>query len=97
MAKKKKENTLSYMQMPLPEGRKYSKMTKISLGGLNRRYTVDSGSLTMESNISTHEFPYLTPSPKHTQVFSQYENPIDMYGFDDFLLVVFQVMRISFV
>ena len=78
------------MQMPLPEGRKYSKMTKISLGGLNKRYTVDSGSLTMESNISTQEHPYLTPSPKHQAVFSQYEKPIDMFGFDDFLVVVYE-------
>lgn len=90
MAKNKKENTLSYLQMPLPEGRKYSKMTKVAFGGLNKRNTIDSGSLSAESNISTQEFPYLTPSPKHMAVFKKYEKPIDMFGFGDFLLVVYE-------
>ena len=36
MAKKKTENTLSYLQMPLPQGGKYSKMTKVAFGGLNK-------------------------------------------------------------
>ena len=90
MAKKKNENTLSYMQMPLPEGGKSSRMVKIDFGGLNKRNTVDSGSLSAESNISTQEYPYLTPSPKHTAVYGEYKKPIDMFGFGDFLLVVYE-------
>ena len=94
MAKKKKENTLSYLQMPLPEGGKYSKMTKVAFGGLNKRYTLDSGDLSMESNISTNEYPYLTPScRKELYKDGYYVNnakyPIGMAAFDDFLVVVY--------
>ena len=89
MAKKKTENTLSYLQMPLPQGGKYSKMTKVAFGGLNKRYTIDSGDLSMECNISTNEYPYLTPSSKKTPVYDTYKNPTSMFAFDDFLVVVY--------
>ena len=91
MAKKKKENTLSYLQMPLPEGGKYSKMTKVSFGGLNKRYTMDSGALTKESNISTNAYPYLTPSTKAEAITEEYERPISMFAFDDFILVIYDL------
>jgi hypothetical protein len=90
MAKKKKENTLSYLQMPLPSGGRYSKMTKVAFGGLNKRYTLDSGDLSMEKNISTSEYPYLTPSNARESILSDYSNPISMFAFDDFLLVVYR-------
>ena len=90
MAKKKKEETLSYLQMPLPSGGKYSKMTKVSFGGLNKRHTLDSGSLTMERNISTNEYPYLTPSELKIAVSDTYSNPISMFAFDDFLIVIYR-------
>ena len=93
MAKKKNENTLQYLQMPLPEGRKYSKMTKVSFGGLNKRYTIDSGSLTYESNISTNEYPYLTPSERQISVLNKYTDAISMFAFDDFLIVVYRVFE----
>ena len=93
MAKNKKENTLQYLQMPLPEGGRYSKMTKVSFGGLNKRMTLDSGSLTMENNISTAEYPYLTPSEQRILVKDDYcDNgalPISMFAFDNFLIVVY--------
>ena len=94
MANKKKENTLSYLQMPLPEGGKYSKMTKVAFGGLNKRYTLDSGDLSMESNISTNEYPYLTPSCirepfKDGYYVDNAKYPISMAAFDDFLIVVY--------
>ena len=90
MAKKKKENTLQYLQMPLPTGSKYSKMTKISFGGLNKRYTIDSGELSMVNNISTSEYPYLTPSELKKPVIEGYSNPISLFAFDDFLMVVYR-------
>lgn len=90
MAKKEK-NELSYLQMPLPQGRAYSKMTKRSWSGLNYRQTIDTGALSMENNISTLEAPYLTPSPKRSVYKKTYEHPIDMFGFDDFLLVLYRV------
>lgn len=90
MAKKKKENTLSYLQMPLPEGSRYSKMTKVAFGGLNKRYTLDSGDLSMENNISTKEYPYLIPSELKKALINEYSNPISMFAFDDFLIVVYR-------
>ena len=88
--KKKNENTLQYLQMPLPSGRRYSKMTKVAFGGLNKRYTLDSGELSMEQNISTKECPYLTPSEQRNAVLNKYTNPISMFAFDDFLIVVYR-------
>lgn len=95
MAKKKNEDTLQYLQMPLPSGGKYSKMTKVAFGGLNKRYTLDSGDLSMESNISTNEYPYLTPSEKKKVVVAYDEDskPLSMFAFDDFLIVVYRKNR----
>lgn len=87
---KKNENKLSYLQMPLPESRKYYKMIKRTWNGLNYRQTIDTGSLSAEHNISTLEAPYLVPSQKHTSVTAGYAHPISMFGFDDFLLVIYR-------
>ena len=87
---KKKENKLSYLQMPLPEGRKVYKMAKRSWSGLNYRQVIDTGALSMENNISTLEVPYLTPSQKKLPYTDVYSNPISMFGFDDFLLVIYR-------
>lgn len=87
---KKNENKLSYLQMPTPGGKKYYKMTKRSFGGLNYRQTIDTGALSMENNISTLEEPYLVPSQKRIKISKTYPNPIGMFGFDDFLLVIYR-------
>lgn len=108
---KKKEKQLSYLQMPLPEGRKYYKMTKLSWSGLNKRQTIDTGNLSMEQNISTAEAPYLTPSEKPFDILSwigysdiyKYDptsskpvKPICMYSVDDVLLVVYEEKGVTF-
>ena len=87
---KKTENKLSYLQMPLPESGKYSKMTKVAFGGLNNRYTIDSGELSKEINISTNEYPYITPSNRKREILSGYEKPISMFAFDDFIVVIYR-------
>ena len=92
MAKKKNEDTLQYLQMPLPSGGKYSKMTKVAFGGLNKRYTLDSGDLSMERNISTLEAPCIVPSHSLEYIY-HYDTdtrPIGLFGFDDFLVSVFR-------
>jgi hypothetical protein len=89
MAKKKDENKLTYLQMPLPRGRKYYKMTKRSWGALNYRQTIDTGALSMESNISTLEAPYLVPSERRKRQ-SAYAHPLSMFGFDNFLIVIYR-------
>ena len=75
MAKKKKENTLTYLQMPLPQSVKASKMTKVAFGGLNKRYTLDSGEFSMEKNISSSEYPYLVPSESRRAEFDTDTKP----------------------
>ena len=98
--KKKSENALSYLQMPLPEGRKYYKMTKRSWSGLNYRQVIDSGALSMERNISTKEAPYLVPSEEFvipnivknnkTKEDVDYSKPISMFGIGDYLVVLYR-------
>ncbi len=100
---KKKENALTYLQSPIPEGQKYYKSTKVSFSGLNKRHTIDTGMLSYEKNISTAEAPYLTPSPK-PMLIADYVNGtdggdfynkigkgniLDIYGFDGFLIVLY--------
>lgn len=86
----KKKNELTYMQLPLPQGRRSYTMTKRSWSGLNKRQTIDTGELSKESNISTAEAPYLTPSQKPIAISDYYTHPISMFGFDDFLLVIYR-------
>lgn len=100
----KKENKLTYLQMPLPNGRKSYRMTKRSWSGLNYRQKIDTGALSMEYNISTLEAPYLTPSPKwaeqtytyvadHEKSTTYGENGttlLGIFGFNDFLLVIYR-------
>jgi hypothetical protein len=104
MAKKKKENTLQYLQMPLPESARYSKMTKRSWSGLNYRQKIDTGALSMENNISTIEAPYLVPSQRIIpQWWSDTANPdavIGLFGVDDILIVIYREqtnIKISYV
>ena len=61
---KKKEEGLSYLQMPLPQGQKKGKVTKLDWSGLNYRNTKDTGEISKELNISTHSAPFLTPSDR---------------------------------
>ena len=82
-------------------------MVKRSWSGLNKRQVIDTGMLSMESNISTAETPYLTPSAKWQEqsftyagsgeIVSKYYvdgiHPISLFGFDDFLLVIYRKDR----
>ncbi len=92
----KKKNELTYLQSPIPEGQKYYKSTKLSFSGLNRRHTLDTGVLSYEKNISTVEAPYLTPSSVPTRLQTRLEtfnsDIIDVFGFDDFLVVILRVI-----
>lgn len=76
---KKKEQELTYLQLPLPEGQKRTARTKIDWSGLNYRQTLDTGVLSYEKNISTAEAPYLTPSQKPVLV----KDYGDVYKHDD--------------
>lgn len=86
----KKKNELTYMQLPLPQGRRGYTMTKRSWSGLNYRQTIDTGALSMENNISTLEAPYLVPSQNRISILYGCAHPISMFGFDDFLIVIYR-------
>lgn len=86
---KKKEQKLEYLQVPLPSGQRQFKTTKIDWLGLNKGITLDSGELSYESNISTNEYPYITPSRDKAVYAEDYYKPIGMFGFDDFLIVIY--------
>ncbi len=92
MAKKKKEDEgLKYLQMPLPQSAKSYKTVKINWSGLNRRQDIDTGMLSEEANISTAYAPYLTPSAKHIRLkLTEYSCPVALYGFDDFLCCIYK-------
>lgn len=97
MASKKKDE-LQYGQMPVPQTQNSYIRTKVNWSGLNRRQTIDTGVLSMENNISTMETPYLTPSQQRLNIleryfgrdYKPYDNPISMFGFDGFLVVIYR-------
>lgn len=88
MANKKQE--FAYLNTTIPTGQKAKKSVRLQWGGLNRRYIIDTGELSMEKNISTSELPHLVPSQKRTAYKSGYQHPIGLYGFDDFLLCIYR-------
>lgn len=93
----KKDEELTYLQMPLPTGRKSQTAKKRSWSGYNKRQTVDTSELSMEKNISTIEAPYLVPSQKRKIMPYDYTGDgveaISLFGFDDFLIVVYRNNR----
>lgn len=90
-----KEKKLQYGQMPIPQGQNSYRVSRINWSGLNRRQTIDTGVLSMENNISTAEAPYLTPSQKRYNLLDSYssdmfyDEPIAMFGFDGFIVVIY--------
>lgn len=93
---KKKENQRSYLQAFIPEDAKSYRSAKLKWCGYNKRQAIDTGALSMEKNISSAEAPYLVPSEQMVPYFIKddapisYVEPIDMFGFDDALLVVYK-------
>lgn len=92
-----KKNELTYLQSPLPGvTQKTSKTTRLNFSGLNKRQTLDTGVLSYEKNISTIEPPYLTPSPV-PQLVKTYANVIDIFGFEDFVVVLYTKNSVVYV
>ena len=99
---KKKEQELTYMQMPLPSGRKLYKRIRFDWKGLNRQNPYDTGYISDEMNISTKEYPLLTPSPMEVITnlvegcnVANGEEPICLIGFDDFLIFFYMHRSVS--
>ncbi len=94
---KKDDSKLEYLQMPLPSGRKYYKMTKRAWSGLNLKQTVDTGMMTTALDVSTAEYPHLVPAQSLYMASGRqksgqwgYANPIGLFGFDDFIIVIYR-------
>lgn len=87
---KKKETELTYLQVPLPSESKEKTTTRVNWSGLNKTQILDTGELSFEENISTFEAPYLTPSPKRMKVRTVSGTPVGLFGFDDFLIVLYK-------
>lgn len=88
---KKKEEQLSYMQMPLPSGRKSHRTAKRSWAGLNYRHTIDSGALSKSFNTSTIEAPAIVPASGYVEIGCETGvSPIGLFGFGDFLIHIFR-------
>lgn len=86
----KKEQSLSYGQLPMPSEQKAYTTVKYNWSGLNRRRTTDTGELSEEENISTSETPYLTPSAKWRGILKNvYAKPISLFSFGDILIVIY--------
>lgn len=97
---KKKEEKLSYLQVPLPSGRKSYRIAKRSWTGINYRHTIDSGELSMAKNISTLEAPCLVPSKQIEEDLdveidltlgaSASARAIGLFGFGDVVIYIYR-------
>lgn len=87
MADKKKDD-LKYLQVPLPSEAKKAVTVRVNWSGLNRTQDLDTGELALERNISTSEAPALSPCPKPEEVMRNIDDPVGLWGFDDFLLLL---------
>lgn len=92
----KKTEPLKYMQSAIPNAQSSYKTVKLNWSGFNARNEFDTGELSAEKNISTAQSPYLTPSPKPHYIndgdiegYPSYNNPVGLFGFDGFLIVVY--------
>ena len=99
---KKKEQELTFGQMPYPQASDSYRMQKVSWTSLNKRQTANTGSISHEINISTAEAPYLTPSEARRDILALkleewtdgdkgYTNPLAMFSYNDMLLVVYRI------
>ena len=95
----KKQEGLTYLQVPLPAHTKLRTVVRTNWSGLNKTQVLDTGEMSHEENISTFEAPYLTPSPNRTDVTNNFagkaknyrgSKPIGLFGFDNFLVLIYK-------
>lgn len=102
MAKKSEKNQIKYLEAYLPQDTNAYVIIKLSWGGLNKRYELDTGELSDEKNISTYEYPYLTPSASaklyadgnfieyyDSGNVKRYSRPNTIFGYGDALIYVY--------
>lgn len=89
-SKKGKNDTFRYLNSYIPQAAKRYATVKTTWGGLNKLNQIDSGELTDAKNISISMLPTIVPANKPEVFKSGYTNPISMFGFKDFLLVIYR-------
>lgn len=87
---KKKDKGLTYLQMPLPEARKYSQDTVQPWSGLYRRPSADTGTISYAENISLEEYPYITPAQSPSEPMTLDGKILGALGYDNKLVVVYR-------
>lgn len=92
---KKKQAERRFGQLPLPAGHKSYRVTKLNWIGLNKRQTINSGELSSEQNMSTHEYPYMAPCEVSVDVTEccfdtvSLSAAIGLYAFEDILVAIY--------
>lgn len=81
----------NYLNAYIPAAGGQARTSKISWGGLERRQYVDTGTITNMVDISTDEYPYLTPSKEKLKynTKSYYGDLRGIFGYEDKLLVIY--------
>jgi hypothetical protein len=78
----------SYGAMAVPSSEATYRLVRWGWGGLNRTDVIDSGDITDCDGVNIHP-PYVDAAASFLPV-AQYEEPVGIYGFDDFLLVLYR-------
>ncbi len=87
----KKKNSLTFLQMPLPQGRKHSQSRLAPWNGIYLRPSADTGTISNAQNISLEEYPYITPA-QNPSVYKEIPNTkiLGALGYDNKLVVVYK-------
>lgn len=85
-----KNNEFIYLNSHIPESAKRYRTVKTAWGGINYLNNIDSGELSESNNILVSSLPQLIPADKPIVYKTGYARPISMYGFKDFLLVIYR-------
>ena len=78
----------SYGGMAVPSGESRYRMIRWGWGGLNRSRLIDTGDITACDGVNINP-PYVSAAPAF-EPFTKYAEPIGIYGFDDFLVVLYR-------
>ncbi len=87
----KKNNTVPYGAMSIPSGESRYSILRWGWRGLNRTDTIDSGNITDCSGVMVNP-PYVDVCAdlKVFDLGEYIKNPIGIFGFDDFLIVIYK-------
>ena len=83
-----KRNEFVYLSSSLPMAESRYSLLRWGWGGINRTDTIDSGQISDCSGVEIDP-PKITASHKFTN-YAHYAEPIGIFGFDDFLIVIYR-------